>query len=282
MTQIFRYSVIRFRPYAETGEFANIGILIVSLSSGELGFELAPKRFPRVRGFFDAAVHEAYGSAISSLQLELARATEYLPANYGNEGDAIFESITERRESSVIFSESRVIEGQGLQLTLDRLFTRLVKREFATADTAEVVLTRDIRLALRRYGMRQFKAIRLHDDVVPVVFPLAYKGTALRAIKPLAFSQKNPLSVFDYGAHWKRRIEYLLEKRKVLEGNVFLAIEPPPAGSDHRMGEAFVTAMNELRSLPFPVEIGESAGRVNPKIIDFAQESVPYGSQLLQ
>lgn len=276
MTEIYRYSVIRFRPYAETGEFANIGILLVSLKSGELGFELAPRRFPRVRGFFDAAVHEAYSGAISSLQVELARATEYLPANYGNEGEAIFDAITERRESSIIFSESRVIQGQGLQPTLDRLFTRLVRRDFASSDTAEVVLTRDIRLALRRYGVREFKAVRLDDDVVPVVFPLAYRGSELRAIKPLAFTQKNPLSVFDYGAHWKRRLEYLLQKRKVAERNVLLAIEPPPLDSDHRMHDAFSTAINELKTLPFPVEIGESSGRVNPKIIEFAQDSIPH------
>lgn len=282
MTEIYRYSVIRFRPYAETGEFANIGILMVSLNSGELGFELAAKRFTRIRGFFDATVHDAYSTAITSLRIELARATEYLPANFGNNGEAIFASITERRESSVIFSESRVVQGQGMQPTLDRIFNRLVKRDFTTADTAEVVLTRDIRVELRKYGISQFKSVRLNDDVVPVIFPLAYRGLSLRAIKPLAFSQKNPLGVFDYGAHWKRRLEYLLDKRKIEEGNVLLAVEPPRDDADHRMRDAFHTALSELSELPFSVEIGEKDGRVNPKIINFAQESVPYESRYLR
>lgn len=208
--------------------------------------------------------------------------TEFLPATFGNEGEAIFSSITERRESSIIFSESRVVQGTGLQPTLDRIFNRLIKRDFATADTAEVVLTRDIRHALHKIGIKQFKSVRLDDNVVPVVFPLAFRGRELRAIKPLAFSQKNPLSVFDYGAHWKRRLEYLLERRKVEEGNVLLAIEPPRDDSDQRMSEAYQTALSELRELPFPVEIGETSRGVNPTIIDFARESVPSGNQYLQ
>lgn len=44
---------MRFRPYAETGEFANIGVIVFDIENDEADFRLANRRFARIGHFFD-------------------------------------------------------------------------------------------------------------------------------------------------------------------------------------------------------------------------------------
>ncbi len=274
MSGIFRYSIVRFRPFAETGEFANIGVVVID-PNGAIAFELAPKRFSRIKHFFDAATHEAYAAAIDFLRLELARVSEFLPT-IRHSGDAIFHEITRERESSIIFSKPRVMEASvPLQAVVERLFGRYIKRDFATPEAPETVLAKDIRLQLHKNGLTHFKTIRIEDEVVPIQFPLAYRGEFLRAIKPLAFAQKNPLGVFDYGAHWRQRLTYLLDRKKIRDADLLIAIEGPRNDADEHMQHAFEVARGELNQLPFEIIEAEQYGLINPRIIDFAREVSP-------
>lgn len=51
MKKLVRYSVIRFMPFSETQEFANVGIVIHAPQTGEVQFKLANTRFGRVSQF---------------------------------------------------------------------------------------------------------------------------------------------------------------------------------------------------------------------------------------
>jgi len=276
MNRVYQYSIIRYLPFSETGEFANIGVIALDLESDRVAFELAPKRFQRVRNFFDTSAHEAYGAAIDMLRVELGRVAHYLPAAGGWSGKSLFSEVTRPRESSIVFSEPRAIQsGEALPRIVERLFARYIKREFAAPESAESVLTKDIRKALTRNGIKHFKHVRLEDDVVPVTFPLAYRDRTLRAIKPLAFSQRNPLSVFDYGAHWRKRLSYLLERGKIERGNLLLAVEGPGGEADEPMREAYNLALNELTALPFEVVPAEHDGIVDHRVVEFARAVAP-------
>jgi hypothetical protein len=272
---VFKYSIIRFRPFAETEEFANIGVVAIDGASGQIDFQLAPKRFTRVRQFFEEKAYAAYAHAIDLLNIELPRATEYLTAFHGTDAVKIFSEIIRPRESSIVFSTSRVVQSDlGLEALVRSLFGRFVKREL-TNDNAEHLLTKDIRQALHRIGMKHFRTVRIEDDVIPVTFPLAYRDTELRAIKPLSFSQRSPMNVVDYGAHWRKRLSYLLERGRVEQGNILIAVDGPEYDADNSMHEAYKLAMGELQQLPFPIVRGEEAGTVNQEVIDFAAQSRP-------
>lgn len=240
-----------------------------------IAFELAPKRFMRIKHFFDDAAHHAYASAIAYLSVELGRAAEFLPLTLGINALQVFEDIVRPRESSILFSDVRVMTADmSADLVAQKLFVRYVKRESATPENAEYTLTRDIRNALRLAGLKHFKPTRINDEVVPVSFPLAYNDGNLHAIRPLAFCQRNPLGVFDYGAHWKKRLSYLLERGKLRKHNVLLAVEGPMDDSNGSMTDAYSLALDELRELPFDVVTAEQNGTVNQAILGFAQ-SVP-------
>lgn len=274
MSMVVRYSIIRFRPFAETGEFANFGVIALRLSDGDMRFKLAPRRFPRVKGFFDDNAYKAYEDAVKIMELELSRLTDFLPRIPNFKGVDAFNELVRLRESSVIFSEPRVADFQeDLESVVEKLFNRFVRRDTAI-QTREDLLTRNIRRALRSAGVRGFHAKRLEDDLVPVNFPLAFEAETFKAIKPLAFSQKVPLSVLDHGAHWRRRFDILLDKGKLFAGDVLIAVEPPKFDEEGSLTEAYGLALDEVRTLPFQVVEAEDEALVGPEIIEFAKVAI--------
>lgn len=278
MKAIFRYSIIRFRPFAETEEFANIGIVVLDIINQKIDFQVAPKRFARVRQFFEEKAYSAYARGVEALRVELGRASEYIPTLEHARADQIFSDLIRPRESSIAFSYPRVVQSdQALSDLTNSLFARFVKREIVL-DNVEQELTKDIRKSLHRAGVSHFKSLKIDDDIIPVTLPLAHRGRTLRAIKPLAFSQKNPMGVVDYGAHWRKRLSYILEKGDVSEGNVLIAVSAPDQDDD-AMVKAFLLATDELRKLPFPL-VNADRFSINDEIVAFALQSIPLQGHL--
>lgn len=281
MKSLFAYSIIRFRPFAETEEFANIGVIAMNFSNSQIDFEIAPKRLARVRQFFDERAYLAYAKAIDHLRVEIPRSTEFRTGDLRTDPSVIFADIVRPRESSIIFSNVRAVQSNlSLRQLTENLFARFVKREFA-ADSAENVFIKNIRTALLRNGLKDFKSFKFDDEIIPVSFPLAKAGAVFRAIKPLAFSQKSPMSVVDYGAHWRKRLSYLLDRKKVDEDSVIVAVSGPDQDADEAMGEAFDLAFNELTRLPFEVVVSNSDGPISEQIIRFAREAGPWQRDLI-
>jgi hypothetical protein len=48
-----RYAVVQFVPYSETGEFANVGVVLICPETGYFGFQLQTRKYARVTAFFD-------------------------------------------------------------------------------------------------------------------------------------------------------------------------------------------------------------------------------------
>lgn len=274
MSTIYRYSIIRFLPFADLGEFANIGIVALDSQNKILQFRLARARFRRLREFFGDEAYRAYGAAIEHLRLELASLTASAGFWANWEPDRAFSHLTRRHESSIVFSEVRtLLSSDGIDDVVDGLFNRLIERQRQEAHDLDLI--KDIRHELVANGIRGFRAIRVKDDVVPVTFPLAHRNSKLNAIQPMVFSQKTPLAVFDHGAMWRRRLAYLLDRGKIGDRSVLLAIDPPAADASGAIKSAYTEAMKEINLLPFEVVDAEVSGRINHKIIEFAKSAVP-------
>ena len=48
-----QYAIVRFAPYVETGEFANVGIVMMAPKQRYFKFEVELKRYGRITKFFD-------------------------------------------------------------------------------------------------------------------------------------------------------------------------------------------------------------------------------------
>lgn len=274
MSTIYQYSIIRFLPFADVGEFANIGIVALDSQNKALQFRLARQRFRRLREFFGEDAYRAYGAAIEYLRLELASLTAGAGLWTSWQPERAFSHLTRRHESSIVFSEVRtLLSKDNISDVVDALFTRLIERQRQEAHDLDLI--KDIRHELVANGIKGFRAIRVVDDVVPVTFPLAHRNGELNAIQPMVFTQKTPLAVFDHGTMWKRRLKYLLDHRKISDKSVLLAVDPPAVDASTSLLSAYKEAMNEIGSLPFEVVTAEVSGRINHRIIEFAEAAIP-------
>lgn len=274
MSTIYHYSIIRFQPFADLGEFANIGIIALDVDHQFLRFRLARQRFRRLREFFGEEAYRAYAAAIDHLRIEL----EHLTAGDGFwsnwEPQRAFAYLTREHESSLVFSEVRtLVSADSIDDVVEALFGRLVMRQ--RQESHDLGLIKYIRNELRVNGIRGFRVIRMDDPIVPITFPLAHRNGGVRAIHPLVFTQKTPLAVFDHGALWKRRLKYHLDRRNIYDESVLLAVEPPNYNSEIAIFNAFREAIEEISSLPFEVVMAEGNGRLNHKIIEFAEKINP-------
>ena len=252
----------------------------MNVETGMMSYALAPKKFARVKHFFDEAAYRSFQNAVDALQLELGRVTDFLPAWPDINPQDIFRDVVRSRESSILFSNVRVLQSTGeIESVTQDLFGRYVKRELYP-ENAEARLTKVIRRELIREGIRGFKNIKIHDDLIPISFPLAIQDHHLRANKPLAFSQKSPMSIVDYGAHWRKRLSYLLDKKAIREENVIIAAEAPSLDSEDPIHEAYFLAKEDLRQLPFEIVDGQVGGQINSKIFEFARNSAGYNRRL--
>ncbi|HJO65170.1 MAG TPA: DUF3037 domain-containing protein [Sphingomonas sanguinis] len=134
MKTLYRYAIIRFCPFAETEEFANIGVIALDLSHGQIDYRIAAKDFPRIERFFGSVGYVAYQGAIDLLRLELGRISEYMLGYAARNGESAFQTIIAPRESTIRFSEPRIAQADmPLLLFIEGLYTRFVRPDGASA-----------------------------------------------------------------------------------------------------------------------------------------------------
>ena len=63
------YSIVRFAPFAETEEFANVGIVLSAPAIGRMEYKLARKNLKRVNHFFECLFRHQ-NVAVTLVQME--------------------------------------------------------------------------------------------------------------------------------------------------------------------------------------------------------------------
>jgi len=68
-----QYAIVRFTPFVETGEFANVGIIMMAPKHRFFGFELETKRYGRITNFFEELDAKVYKKTLHNMKEELER-----------------------------------------------------------------------------------------------------------------------------------------------------------------------------------------------------------------
>ena len=68
------YAVVHFAPFVETGEFANVGIIMMAPEQRYFGFKLMGRRHSRVTHFFEQLEAKVFRATMNTLREELDRA----------------------------------------------------------------------------------------------------------------------------------------------------------------------------------------------------------------
>lgn len=247
-----QYVIVRFMPYVETGEFANVGVVMISPHNRYFGFKLETRRYARLTHFFKDLEGHLYRSAIYAIQNELERVHTLLKENgfdrrykHNDERFAkqLFTELTRPRETMLRFSEPRVVLAEKPEDKLNELFGHYVEHSFATKQYRETVLESQLRqLFYQARISERFAPEKLGSEEYHVNFPFVEKqqNKVLRAIKPLNLGQQGSSHIVEHGGKWQFRINEL-KRRHQLPRRVLFAVEGPD--DDSPRGEAYQHAI---------------------------------------
>ncbi|WP_372519893.1 DUF3037 domain-containing protein [Neptunomonas phycophila] len=226
-----KYWIIRFAPYSETQEFANIGICLYSPKSKELHFKLANKRFGRVTSFFENLNPDVYKAVIDVLSSELSRLQEYVKCSDDlNLNNRVVEELLRPKNTLLQFSDERVLLTENPLVTTKDLFSQYVAREFTKNPSREKEMVQSLRNTLKSFDLAAvFKEKTLADEFHEAKFPLVrdVAGVTEGAIRAIAFDQKSKLKVVESADLWEARLESLTKSGVVDADKILITIAYP-------------------------------------------------------
>jgi Protein of unknown function (DUF3037) len=248
-----QYAIIRFLPYAETGEFANVGVLLACPDTGFFKARLMPvKRTGRITGFFEQLDKRVYREALGYLNGEINRLHEWVTANLTLNGNGVvqqaFSGLVRPRQSLVRFGDARVIMADDPEGMLAKLFARFVERDFADKEYHERIMERSVRNVLTRANLREFFVaddIGNEDLHIHIPFVHMQNGRQKLAIKPLDLAKEEANKVFDFGGHWVDRVRRL-KKHALMPDQMLFAVRMP-AETEQRTRKAADEIVSELK-----------------------------------
>ena len=124
---VCNYSLLRFRPYADTEEFVNVGVLVTCQQPCLIHF-LAEQKMPaRAKALFPQQNEQAFETALEAMRrdLERVKAGVHDPKSC----QFAFNEVVRIRESTFRFGEVRTILTADPGNLVEELFSRYVRME---------------------------------------------------------------------------------------------------------------------------------------------------------
>jgi len=261
MKVVCQYSISRFLPYSETGEFANFGIVLFCPQTRYFGYKLLKRRTGRITAFFEELEASVYRRACQTLENELKRLQLALleSANYWRTSKTDFlTELTRPREAIVRFSQTRAVMTEDPASEVLRLFDHYVQRNFVTPEYKDRTANRAVLKILTRAGVQdEFKQETLVADGYHATFPFVRRdeGEIAQVIKPLHLGLGDGRQIFDHGWQWVGRITRLRELN-ALPQNILLPVKAPKPEDEERYQqyEAARNALAQTSATVVPIE----------------------------
>jgi hypothetical protein len=238
MNTACHYAIVRFTPFVETGEFANVGILMFAPNARYFGFKLLGNRYARVTNFFEQMDAKVFRSSMNTFREELQRidgmlkrmGTDRRLKTLDREGTLrLWGEIIKPRETMLRFSESRVVLATEPRAKLQALYEYYVERNFVNREYQEQMLERGVRGWLREANLLdRFHPARVGNDEYHAQFPFVAgpDDKPEKIIKPLNLDYAEASKIIDHGGQWIVRIN-ALKKRDLLPEQVLFTVKGP-------------------------------------------------------
>ena len=276
-----QYALLRFRPFVETGEFANVGVVLLCPEGRFFGFKML-KKYGRITKFFHQLDSKVYLNGKALFIEELERFAMHLRGNAldGRKRVAdvplaveLFAELTRTRDAMLQFDERRVVLAADPKAKLNELFDHYVERNFVTKAYQERLLENSVRRMLfqgdNRVGAQYYQEKVGTADFI-VNFPFVRKSNEVvdRIIKPLYLAQDDSTKVLNHGGIWVDRVRRL-HKRNALPKNVLFPLAAPK-----REAKAFL-AYEEIRQELLDAGVEVTLANDEQRILAFASAVVP-------
>lgn len=236
-----QYALLRFRPFVETGEFANVGIALIAPEARFFGFRIL-KRYGRITQFFHQLDRQIYLDGRQLFKEEMDRFALELRrlALDGRKTQPdivlarnLFAEVVRPREAMLQFADQRVVLAEDPKAKLLQLFDHYVERNFATKEYQERLLENNVRKLLfnAQVGAR-YQREKVGTENFAVNFPFVdmVEGKAERVIKPLYLAQGDSTKILTHGGQWVDKVRRL-RKRNALPPKVLFPVTQPAANT---------------------------------------------------
>jgi len=236
------YTVLRFLPYPETGEFVNLGIAMACPDLNWFDYQMETRRVDRITGFFPELKHnkEAFIAGRKLFRDELDRMHELL-----NDGDdeaqmrfkenakmfnQAFLTLVRPREEAFCFSTPRTCLTDDPKEALKKLFEHYVERGFAQKpEYQETLMTRRLRKVFSaKHIMQYYTEHTFTGDLCTAHFPFVRQQNTrfTRAIRPLDLDKKETHQIVAHADAWKSKFERLKTVPERPEHALFVVRRP--------------------------------------------------------
>jgi hypothetical protein len=278
MKHACRYAIIRFMPYVETGEFANVGIVLISPTAKFFGYRMLDS-VRRVTAFFDELDPNVFRRARRTYLEEVGRIgasieNAFCDATNGTSpayAKFAFTELVKPRQAIMYADAERVVLADDPGEQLADLFAHYVGRAFATKAYQERNVERRVQQILKSAELTSlYKQHVIGDDAYRARLPFARlndEGIAVRAIKPLFLGHDDPSRLYDHGWDWLGKVKKLRRDGK-LAGDVLFAVHRPEEEFGAR-ASAFAEVTQDLAHEDFIQVVPDTLER---DILAFARE----------
>jgi len=245
--QVCKYSIIRFQPYTDTGEFANIGIVLYVPVSQRLVYKvLSPGQHERITHFFHPMNKNLFRNTVQIIRAELERIKNLLEQGVPPHVD-LYHELIRPREDIVRYSENGIIISTDTQQTINELFEQYVHRRFIQHERHEVQMTKQVRALLKENNLaEQFKDRFVGDNnKYALRFPFVSTNAHQAIIKPIHFRQSEPKGLIEHGLVWLGKITQL-KRYGYLQPEEILFAYKGPETKNGKLFEAFEDISSQI------------------------------------
>lgn len=240
---VCNYAIARFRPYRETGEFVNVGVVLVCPQLGFFGYLFQTRKYKRITDFFPELESDIFKAGLSGLLKELARVTgrtheeqmqQLVLREEANANLSRFRELVRPREALFYFGEAATVICHDPQAKLGELYRDYIERQFARdREYQEVIMRRHLADFLRKYDLdREYRTdYQVGDESYHVILPFVHvRGASVqKAIKPLHLDKEGTTEIYRHGDAWLSVVRRLRQIDRMPRQMLF-TVKPPRAG----------------------------------------------------
>jgi len=264
------YAIVKFRPYVETDEFANIGVVLCVPELNYFDYKVQTKFFTRINKFFDSLDKNMIKKVVQYIEDDLASVKDYALSGKRKDLASLFRETVKNREGIYSYTETRVKTVNQPEIALTQLYEHYVNHSFVKEDGFTTKLEKRIAELLRENNIYDClsKDVSIQNNLVKLKIPFAKKqnNDFTHVVKPVSFKGKSTTDVIDFGSSWSTRFELLMKSGEIKPETVLLAVEKSDC-----IDESYQTAEDFLFERFDNVNIKVVSSDVEKQVLEFVR-----------
>lgn len=270
---VCNYAIARFRPYRETGEFVNVGVVLLCPQLGFLGHAFERRKHKRITDFFPELDIDVFKAGLAGLLKELSRMTGHGPDNqqFVLEDEAqirlaAFRELVRVRETLFHFGEVGTVLAEEPKAKLAQLFNYYIERQFARdREYQEIIMRRRLGDFLQKINLARFyrQDQRVGDDNYHVILPFVhFEGDKPRkVIKPLHLEKPTTTDIYRHGDAWISHVRRLQRINRLPKDFLFAVRYPGGKSKGQAAAREICNDLEKLGALTVPFADTEAIRR---------------------